>query len=97
MQWAIKRLAPVARRVIERDDVTVRTLRHSHASALHYADFTVPAAARRMGHSGAVHLNTYAHVIDALDGKSKYADLDALIVAAQSEVALKLPGLGISL
>jgi hypothetical protein len=70
-------------------------VRHSHASALHYADFTVPAAARRMGHSGAVYLN--AHVIDALDGKSKHADLDALIAAAQSEVALKVPGLGISL
>jgi hypothetical protein len=36
-------------------------------------------------------------MIDALDGKPKHADLDALIAAAQSEVALKVPGLGISL
>ena len=48
-----------------------------------------PVAARRLGHSGQVHLGYYAHVIDALEGKSKHADLDALIAAARAE--LKAP------
>ena len=64
-------------------DATTYTLRHSHASALHYSGFTVPEAARRMGHGGALHLRTYAHVIDSISGQ-RYADLDALIAAARS-------------
>jgi len=69
-------------------DVTLYTLRHSHASALHYIDgMTVPAAARRMGHGPALHLTHYAHVVDALEGKAKYADLDAVVAGAQAELA----------
>ena len=64
------------------------TLRHSHASALHYAGFTVPEAARRMGHSAVKHLDTYAHVIDAISGQ-RYPDLDDLIAAARAELGPK--------
>lgn len=81
-QWAWKHLTPTVKRVVGREDVTRYTLRHTHASALHYCGWTVPAAARRLGHSGPLHLRTYAHVIDALEGKPRYADLDALIEAA---------------
>ena len=59
-------------------------LRHTHACALHYAGLTLPAAARRMGHGAGLHVDTYAHVIDAL-GADRYADLDALIVAARAD------------
>jgi hypothetical protein len=40
--------------------------------------FTLPAAARRMGHGAQLQLRTRAHVIDVL-GDTRYADLDALI------------------
>jgi|SRR5829696_5135744 len=86
VQWGWKRLQPAAARVTGRDDVTLYTLRHTHASACHYAGFTLPAAARRLGHGGALHLTTYAHVIDALEDKPRYADLDALITAARAEL-----------
>ena len=39
-------------------------LRHSHASACHYAGFTLPEAGRRLGHSQQTHILHYAHVID---------------------------------
>jgi hypothetical protein len=54
---------------------------------LHYCGWTLPAAARRLGHGGALHLSTYAHVIDALEGKPRHADLDALIAGARAELA----------
>lgn len=76
--WNRKRLRPLTERLFGRTDVTLKTLRHTHASLLHYAGFTLPEAAARMGHSGAVHIQTYAHVIEGLDGR-RYADLDALI------------------
>jgi integrase len=47
---------PAAKELAGRDDVTLYTLRHTHASALHYAGFTVPEAARRMGHGPALHV-----------------------------------------
>ena len=79
---------PAARTATGRDDVILYLLRHSHASALHYIDgITVPAAAKRMGHGPALHLQHYAHVVDALDGKPKFADLDALVASAQAELA----------
>ena len=87
VQWGWKKLQPAAKAITGRDDVTLYTLRHTHASACHYAGFTLPAAARRLGHGGPLHLNTYAHVIDALEGKPRYADLDALIAAARAELA----------
>jgi integrase len=97
VQWAIKRLTPATRAACGRDDLTTYTLRHSHASALHYAGYTVPSAARRLGHSPAVHIGYYAHVIDALEGKPHHDDLDALIAAARAELkdparALRNPG-----
>ena len=52
------------------DGVRLYDLRHSHASALHYAGFTVPEAARRLGHGPALHVETYAHVIDAIAGSA---------------------------
>jgi integrase len=60
-------------------------LRHSHASALHYAGFTVPEAARRLGHGPALHVQTYAHVIDAMSGK-RYEGLDALLADARAQL-----------
>jgi integrase len=57
-------------------------LRHSHASALHYAGFTVPEAAERLGHGPALHVETYAHVIRAMSGQ-RYGSLDDLIAAAR--------------
>lgn len=95
-QWGWKKLQPAARKITGRGDVTLYMLRHSHASALHYCGWTVPAAARRMGHGGPLHLRTYAHVIDALEGRDRYKDLDALIEAARtggSPGALKAAGL----
>lgn len=70
-------------------DATVYTLRHSPASALRYCGFTVPEAARRMGHGGGLHLQTYAHVIESISGE-RYADLDALIAAARAKLVLPL-------
>ena len=68
------------------DDATVKTLRHSHASALHYAGYTVPEAARRMGHGPGVHIDTYAHVIDAMSG-TRHDGLDELYTAARRRPA----------
>jgi integrase len=82
-QWTWKTLKPIVADVLGRDDVTLYTLRHTHASALHYAGYTVPSAARRMGHGPQLHVRTYAHVIDSLEGQARYPDLDALIAAAR--------------
>jgi integrase len=82
--WAYKRLDPAARKATGRDDVTLYTLRHTHASLLHYAGFTVPEAADRMGHSTVVHWNHYAHIVRNLRGR-RYDGLDALIDAARAE------------
>jgi integrase len=59
-----KRLRPVAAQVTGREDVTLYTLRHTHASLCHYAGIALPAAAARLGHSIAIHVATYAHVIE---------------------------------
>lgn len=68
-------------------DATLYTLRHTNASLLHYCDsFTLPEAAQSLGHDGALHLKTYAHVVRAMSGK-RYADLDALIRDAQASLA----------
>jgi integrase len=83
--WSYKHFKPAVLQIAGREDATTYTLRHTHASALHYADFTVPEAARRMGHGPALHVQTYAHVIDAVKGK-RYADLDELIQAARAEL-----------
>jgi hypothetical protein len=73
-----------ARRALP-DGVTLYRLRRTHASALHYCGYTLPAAARRMGHGPQLHLRTHAHVIDAL-GDTRYAGLDTLIAAARAEL-----------
>jgi integrase len=65
--------------------VKLYALRHSHASALHYAGFTVPEAAERLGHGPALHIETYAHVIRAMSGQ-RYGSLDALIEAARGSL-----------
>jgi integrase len=92
-QWGWKHLGPAVHKLTGRDDVTCYTLRHTHASALHYCGYTVPAAARRLGHSGQVHLGYYAHVIDALEGRPQHANLDALIAAARNESSAGVPPL----
>lgn len=88
-QWAYQHLKPAAKALTGRTDVVTYTLRHSHASALHYASFTVPEAAERMGHSAVKHLDTYAHPIKAIGGQ-RYADLDALVAAARASGHLGL-------
>ncbi len=65
--------------------ISAYTLRHTHASLLHYAGFTVPEAAERMGHSAVVHVGTYAHVIRKLAGR-RYGGLDPLIEAARADL-----------
>jgi integrase len=92
---SLKALAPRKLRpaLLGRDDVTVYTLRHTAASFLHYAGWTVPAAARRLGHGPALHVTHYAHVIDALEGQPRYADLDALIAGARADVPRAFPAL----
>jgi integrase len=66
--------------------VRLYDLRHAHASALHYCGFTVPEAARRLGHGPGLHVETYAHAIDSMTG-TPYDGLDALIAAARTELA----------
>jgi excisionase family DNA binding protein len=83
--WAYKFLDPVARRATGRSDVTMYTLRHSHASALHYCGWTVPDAAERMGHSAVVHMGIYAHPIKVI-GAQRYRDLDDLIAEARGDL-----------
>lgn len=62
--WSRRVLRPAAKRATgSRVDVTLYTLRHTHASALHYCGSTVPEAARRLGHGPGLHVETYAHVL----------------------------------
>jgi integrase len=88
--WGAKRLRPaVAAATGGRiRDATVYTLRHSHASALHYAGFTPAEAAERMGHGLGLHWRTYAHVVKAMSG-TRYDGLDALISAARARAELR--------
>ncbi len=72
-----------------RDDVTLYTLRHTHASACHYAKYTVPEAARRLGHSASQHIDVYAHPMDSM-GTRRYDSLNELIVVARAELAGEL-------
>jgi integrase len=88
--WGAKRLRPVVAAAGGPDGATVYTLRHSHASALHYAGFTVPEAARRLGHGGGLHIDTYSHVIDSLSGE-RHAGLDSLLTAARAELEPVFP------
>jgi hypothetical protein len=64
---------------------TLYRLRDTHASACHYAGLTIPEAARRLGHGPGLHVETYAHVIDAMSG-TRHDGLDALITAARAEL-----------
>jgi integrase len=54
-----------------RDDVTLYTLRHTHASfaGCYVNGFTIAEAARRLGHGPGLHVETYAHVIDGMNRK----------------------------
>jgi hypothetical protein len=70
------------RQLAGRDDLRINSLRDTHASMLHYAGYTIPEAAARMGHTPHVHLEHYARVLDTLTGR-RYADLDALIAASR--------------
>ena len=86
--WSRRVLRPAAAAATGgREDVTLYTLRHTHASACHYAGFTIPEAARRLRHGAGLHVETHAHVIDGFDGR-RYADLDALIAAARADLVL---------
>ncbi len=88
--WGAKRLRPaVAAATNGRiTDATVYTLRHTHASALHYAGFTPPEAADRMGHGLGLHWRTYAHVVAAISG-TRYDGLDALIASARADLEFR--------
>jgi integrase len=82
-EWNV-RFRRLAREALGRDVEHLRTnsLRDTHASLLHYASYTVPEAAARMGHTAAVHWEHYARVIEPLGGQ-RWPDLDALIRAAR--------------
>jgi len=67
--------------------VVLYTLRHSHASALHYAGYTTPEAAERLGHDEVTHMRHYAHVIRALTG-TRYQSLDKLLNVARSSAGV---------
>jgi integrase len=84
-QWGVKTLRRHVERITDGriTDATTYTLRHSHASQLHYAGYTVPSAARRLGHKQQTHMKHYAHVIDAIEGE-RYDGLDELIAAARA-------------
>jgi integrase len=82
--WGRRVLRPAIKTASGREDASLYTLRHTHASALHYAGFTIPEAARRLGHGAALHVETYAHVVDSISGK-RYRDLDALFAAARND------------
>lgn len=81
-----RHLASAGQSVTGRDDITLYTLRHTHASLCHYAGLTVPEAARRLGHSPALHIATYAHVIEGLQGR-RFDGFDELIEASREELA----------
>ncbi len=81
-----RRVLRLAGAAVGHPDVSLYTLRHSHASALHYAGFRLAEAARRMGHGAALHVETYMHVIDGVT--DRHDGLDALIAAARAELAL---------
>lgn len=83
--WNPKLRAMLKRAGIEHPSASAYTLRHTHASLLHYATFTIPEAAERMGHSEVVHMRDYAHPLTTLRGK-RYADLNAAIAAFRDAV-----------
>jgi integrase len=85
--WTRQRFAPRVKAAIGRDDVTLYTLRHTHASLCHYAGLTVPEAARRLGHGPSLHITTYAHVIDGMQGQ-RYDGFDDLISVARANLVL---------
>ena len=95
--WGSKRLRPAVAGATKGRiaDATVYQLRHSHASALHYSGFTVPEAARRLGHGGETHLRVYAHVIDSITGQ-RYGDLDQLIDSARADLMFPQSSLRVS-
>jgi integrase len=83
-QWGTKRLRPrvlvvTGGRIVK---ASTNTLRHSHASALHYANYTVPEAAGRMGHTQQTHILHYAHIL-AMGRTERYEDLDELYGTAR--------------
>jgi integrase len=87
--WGAKRLRPAVATIVPSfTDASTYTLRHSHASALHYASHTPAEAARRMGHGLGLHWTTYAHVIESISGE-RYPDLDALIRAARNDLVFR--------
>jgi integrase len=82
--WGARRLRP---RVLAATGGRITTtgtnvLRHSHASHLHYAGFTVPEAAGRMGHTQQTHILHYAHIL-AMGRSERYEGLGALYGAAR--------------
>jgi integrase len=91
--WARRHLARQANAVTGRDDITLYTLRHTHASLCHYVGLTVPEAARRLGHSPTLHIATYAHVIDGLQGR-RFDGFDPLIEAARADLVFRSSSVG---
>ena len=85
-QWGLLHLKPAAKALGRDEPTVIYTLRHSHASALHYAGFTIAEASQRMGHDPQTHLKHYAHVVAGISGR-RYAGLDELIAEARAELA----------
>jgi hypothetical protein len=93
-QWGTKRLRPRVEAVTDGRiaNASTKLLRHSHASMLHHAGYTLAGAADRMGHDPDTHTRYYMHVIRAL-GSDRYPDLDTLIDATRGKLTEPWPGI----
>lgn len=89
-QWGTRTLKPIMQQIAGIPG-SAYTLRHSHASALHYCGYTPAAAAKRMGHSVSMHWAHYARVVEALERQPHYDNLDALLTAARAGVPITFP------
>jgi integrase len=87
--WQTRTFNPAIRAISANDAATLYTLRHTHASVLHYCGWTVPDAARRLGHGPVVHMGTYAHPIERI-GSQRWRDLDDLIAEARADVGIPM-------
>jgi integrase len=76
--WGHMRFKPALRAAGLDQRTRAYDLRHTNASLLLASGLDVIHVAKRLGHSPAMCLSTYAHVIDGLDGRTRI-DLEAEI------------------
>lgn len=83
--WRRKRFKPAVS-AAGRPDATPYTLRHSAASLLLWSGRTINYVARELGHSPAMSMQTYQHVIEDLEFDER-TPVDEAIRRARAEVA----------